>query len=224
MCERVMLHGETSHHWEHEKDTPWFVTITLIYIVQQFHSISKPVLSAYCKPGTLDTEARAWKRPAICPRGAYIAVRGTEKAVGRTDCYKDIQNGKQNTTFESGKGNTENYSRGHHKRSDHPRIFQEERSFVGWRGSAFHRKRWGYTGLEMKKFSGSLKWWVVWSGHPFRDHRACTSLVVQMVINLCERPGFNPWIRKIPWRQMATHSSILAWRIPWHKSLVGYSP
>ena len=112
MCERVMLHGETSHHWEHEKDTPWFVTITLIFIVQQFHSISKPVLSAYCKPGTLDTEARAWKRPAICPRGAYIAVRGTEKAVGRTDCYKDVQNGKQNTTFESGKGNTENYGRG----------------------------------------------------------------------------------------------------------------
>ena len=25
-------------------------------------------------------------------------------------------------------------------------------------------------------------------------------------------------------REMATHSSILAWRIPWQKSLVGYSP
>ena len=24
----------------------------------------------------------------------------------------------------------------------------------------------------------------------------------------------DPWVRKIPWRR-ATHSSILAWRIPW---------
>ena len=28
--------------------------------------------------------------------------------------------------------------------------------------------------------------------------------------------GFDPWIRKIPWRrEMATHSSVLAWKIPW---------
>ena len=27
---------------------------------------------------------------------------------------------------------------------------------------------------------------------------------------------FNPWVRKIPLeKEMATHSSILAWRIPW---------
>ena len=25
-------------------------------------------------------------------------------------------------------------------------------------------------------------------------------------------------------KEMATHSSILAWRIPWRRSLVGYSP
>jgi len=25
---------------------------------------------------------------------------------------------------------------------------------------------------------------------------------------------FDPWVGKIPWRK-ATHSSILAWRIPW---------
>ena len=33
----------------------------------------------------------------------------------------------------------------------------------------------------------------------------------------CRRPGFDPWIRKIPWRREwlpTTHSSILAWRIP----------
>ena len=29
------------------------------------------------------------------------------------------------------------------------------------------------------------------------------------------RPGFRPWVGRIPWREvMTTHSSILAWRIP----------
>ena len=28
------------------------------------------------------------------------------------------------------------------------------------------------------------------------------SLLAQMVKNLqCSRPGFNPWVRKIPWRR-----------------------
>ena len=32
----------------------------------------------------------------------------------------------------------------------------------------------------------------------------------------CRRRGFDPWVRKIPLeKEMATHSSILAWRIPW---------
>ena len=31
-----------------------------------------------------------------------------------------------------------------------------------------------------------------------------------------ERPRFDPWVRKIPLEKgMATHSSTLAWRIPW---------
>ena len=30
------------------------------------------------------------------------------------------------------------------------------------------------------------------------------------------RPGFDPWAGKIPLKKgMATHSNILAWRIPW---------
>ena len=34
--------------------------------------------------------------------------------------------------------------------------------------------------------------------------------------NLPARPGFDPWIGKIPLKKgKATHSSILAWRIPW---------
>ena len=27
--------------------------------------------------------------------------------------------------------------------------------------------------------------------------------------------GFNPWVGKIPWEGMATHSNVLAWKIPW---------
>ena len=43
------------------------------------------------------------------------------------------------------------------------------------------------------------------------------SLVAQSVKNplQCRRPGFHPWVRKIPLEEgMATHSSILVWRIP----------
>ena len=32
--------------------------------------------------------------------------------------------------------------------------------------------------------------------------------------SLCQR-RFNPWVRKIPWKEMATHSSIFAWEISW---------
>ena len=38
-----------------------------------------------------------------------------------------------------------------------------------------------------------------------------------MVKNLqCKRPGFAPWVREEALeKERATHSSILAWRIPW---------
>ena len=33
---------------------------------------------------------------------------------------------------------------------------------------------------------------------------------------ICKRHGFDSWVRKIPLEEcMATHSSILAWEIPW---------
>ena len=37
------------------------------------------------------------------------------------------------------------------------------------------------------------------------------------------------WVRFLGWedlleKEMATHSSVLAWKIPWTESLVGYSP
>ena len=37
-----------------------------------------------------------------------------------------------------------------------------------------------------------------------------------------KRPGFDLWVEKIPLEEgMATHSSILAWRIPWTEDPVG---
>ena len=37
-----------------------------------------------------------------------------------------------------------------------------------------------------------------------------------------DRVGFDPWVEKIPLeKEMATHSSILAWRIPWTEELCG---
>ena len=31
----------------------------------------------------------------------------------------------------------------------------------------------------------------------------------------CRRRRVNPWVGKIPWKEMATHCSTLAWKIPW---------
>ena len=41
----------------------------------------------------------------------------------------------------------------------------------------------------------------------------------------CRRLGFDPWVRKIPLeKELATHSSILAWEICGQKTLVSCSP
>ena len=41
----------------------------------------------------------------------------------------------------------------------------------------------------------------------------------------CRRPGFDPWVRKIPLRrELATHSNILVWESHGQRSLAGYSP
>ena len=36
-----------------------------------------------------------------------------------------------------------------------------------------------------------------------------------------KRPGFDPWVGKNHKAGMATHSSILAWKIPWTEELGG---
>ena len=40
----------------------------------------------------------------------------------------------------------------------------------------------------------------------------------------CRRCRFHPWIREDTLKEMATHSSILDWEVPWTESLTGYSP
>ena len=41
----------------------------------------------------------------------------------------------------------------------------------------------------------------------------------------CRKSGFNPWVGKIPLeKEVATHSSILAWKSHGWRSLAGYSP
>ena len=43
-------------------------------------------------------------------------------------------------------------------------------------------------------------------------------LVKKKLVCQCKRykrHGFNPWVRKIPWRRKCNHSSILVWKILW---------
>ena len=51
------------------------------------------------------------------------------------------------------------------------------------------------------------------------------SQVAQMVKKIClqcRRPRFDSWVGKIPLEKgMATHSSILVWKIPWTENLRG---
>ena len=53
-----------------------------------------------------------------------------------------------------------------------------------------------------------------------------TSLVAQMVKCLqCRRPGFSPWVGKIPWRRKLQSTPVLLPRKSHgQRSLVGYSP
>ena len=53
------------------------------------------------------------------------------------------------------------------------------------------------------------------------------SMVAQIVSNLLAMQ--ETWVRSLDWEDslkkgMASPSSILAWRIPWKRSLVGYNP
>ena len=62
-----------------------------------------------------------------------------------------------------------------------------------------------------------------WKGNKQEDHLSGKEPAGQC--RRGRRHGFDLWVGKIPWSgKWSTHSSILAWRIPWTGSLVGYSP
>ena len=62
-----------------------------------------------------------------------------------------------------------------------------------------------------------------WKGNKQGDHLSGKEPAGQC--RRGRRHGFDLWVGKIPWSgKWSTHSSILAWRIPWTGSLVGYSP
>ena len=51
------------------------------------------------------------------------------------------------------------------------------------------------------------------------------SVVKNLPGNAGRRCGFDPGVRKIPLeKEMATHSNILAWKIPWTEETGGYCP
>ena len=68
-----------------------------------------------------------------------------------------------------------------------------------------------YPPMETLAFTLAFTWWA--------------SFVAQLVKeSACNvgRPGFNPWVGKIPLeKEKATHSSILAWRILWTEEPLG---
>ena len=50
-------------------------------------------------------------------------------------------------------------------------------------------------------------YWVGWASPVAQMVKICLQ---------CQRSGFDPWVGKILWRrEWTTHSSILAWKIPW---------
>ena len=53
-----------------------------------------------------------------------------------------------------------------------------------------------------------------WSGYVNFGYCLWASQVALVVKNLPANARFDPWVRNIPWKETATHSSILAWRIP----------
>ena len=68
----------------------------------------------------------------------------------------------------------------------------------------FHCGLWEIHSTWNRHEDIALSSWIIYK-YPLSgsDGRVCLQ---------CQRPGFDPWVRKIPWRRK---SSILAWRIPW---------
>ena len=89
----------------------------------------------------------------------------------------------------------------------------------------------GLTGLISLLFKGLSRVFsdATFQRHQFFSAQSClrTSLVAQMV--KCLSTVRETWVRSLGQedpleKEMATHSSTIAWKIPWMEELVGYSP
>ena len=90
-------------------------------------------------------------------------------------------------------------------------------SFIMWQWAV--NKRWRKHGdktilsYKAQKIVACVMW---------QQHLKLVPAVTQLVKNppavwgMMSNPGFDPWVGKIPWRRgKDSHSTILAWRIPW---------
>ena len=64
----------------------------------------------------------------------------------------------------------------------------------------------------------------LWSFQKFRKSLSLVAQTVRVCLQ-CGRPGFNPWVRKMPWRWkwQAISVFLLGKSYDW-RSLAGYSP
>ena len=78
-----------------------------------------------------------------------------------------------------------------------------------------------YVSLHLSEISADehncwVAWQLLWASQVVKNLPANMG---DTGVLLCR---FDPWVRKIPGEEMATHLSILAWKTPWAKA--GYSP
>ena len=103
-------------------------------------------------------------------------------------------------------------------------IFTSPLSIKGFPGSSAGKESVDNAG-DPSSTHGSGRSAGGWIGYPLEY--SWVSLVAQTIKN----PPLmqETWVRSLGWedpleKRVATHSSILAWRIPWKRNLAGYSP
>ena len=80
-------------------------------------------------------------------------------------------------------------------------------TFMRWRRKWQHQ----YSCLENPRDGGA--WWAAVYG--VAQSRTRLKRLSSSSSSQCRRPGFNPWVRRIPWRRAWQTTCVPAWRIPW---------
>ena len=90
------------------------------------------------------------------------------------------------------------------------------------------RPLYTYHNGKQKKTDNSKCWQSYWNSRVLVVRRAHIVIILENslvafpgglegknVCPQCRRPGFNPWVGKIPWRRKRQPSPVLTWKIPW---------